>query len=354
MYIFIFIILIIIILFIILFYKNSIEKFDIFGAEPRGLGWGLGTNNNNNNNSEDEEKICNPGFICNTENNFGLYDNNCNCVTINKNNSSESENCNPGFLCINENGIGLYNNNCKCIITNNKNNGNIISPNLPTLEDGCYPKNTNLDAICKLNNSKNGIKNIKYCNDKNTVRVECGLNYINGTFYDDSVLRTPCQNIKTDFDTWCKYYNSNIIPKGYNVNSIGSKKLLVGSNGGCYLNNGESDNSKAAAICDYNHMDEVKKLSPANPYIDYNIFTNCKPIRDTNFVRNCSQLLNVDYDKAYADQIMGYDCNPGFARAKCIKSEDMKIFNNRLFNGSYDRNNQPVEQIQGSCNCPSI
>lgn len=347
-YVILFILLVFII--IILLKKNTLENFDIYGAQPRDSGWGLGTS------SMESESIvsCNPGFLCNTENSFGLYNNNCECIPINKNNSSESENCNPGFLCVTKNGIGLYNNDCECIVTNNKSNAFEKSANLPTLEPDCYPRDTNFDALCKLSNPKSGIKNIIPCKN-NTAKVECGINYIDGKYYDDSVLKTPCHNVMSDFDTWCKYYNSTNIPPGYNVNSIGSKELLIGSKGGCYLNNGKSDNSKASSLCDYNHIEEIKKLSPANPYIDYNVFTDCNPIRGYNFIKECGKLLNVDYGKAYADQIMGYDCNPGFARAKCVKSNDMKIFNNKLFNGSYDKNNQPDEQVQGAqCNCPLV
>jgi len=344
-------IIIIILFFLIIFYRNILEKFDIFGAEPRGNGWGLGISSSN----LSDKKKCSPGFICNTENSFGLYNNNCECIPINKNNMSESDNCNPGSICINKDGIGIYDNNCECKITNNKNNSINKFIALPTLEPDCYPLNTNFDALCKQNNPKNGIKNIIPCNNNNTAKVECGLNYINGQYYDESILKTPCQNIKSDFDTWCRYYNSNNIPAGYNINSIGSKELLIGSKGGCYLNNGHSDKSKAAAICDYNHMEEIKKLSPANPFINYNIFTDCKPIRGYNFIKDCANLLNVDYSKAYADQIMGYDCNPGFARAKCVKSDDMEIFNKNLFKGFYDKNNQPIETVQGKqCNCPLV
>lgn len=362
----IFLIFLIILFLIILFYnKNIKEKFDIYGAEPRGLDWGLGTSY-----SKSEEKNCNPGFLCNTELDFGLFDKDCNCVTLNlsKNKNkkikseynleSESEyeleeeskfkkKCNKGLLCMNKNGIGKYNDNCECILTNTNKK--------EYKEPGCYPKNTNFDALCKVTNIKNGIKNIIPCNDKNKAKVECGLNYIDGVYYEESILKTPCHNIDTDFDTWCRYYNHTNIPPGYNINSIGSKKLLVGSKGGCYLDNGESDNSMASAICDYNHMDEIKKLGPANLSLDYNIFTNCQPIRGTNFIKDCSKLLNVKYEDAYADQIMGYDCNPGFARAKCIKSKDMKTFNNSLFQNTYDKNNQPVEQINGPiCNCPLV
>jgi len=344
---YIYIILIIILFLLIIFHRNTLEKFDIFGAQPRGNGWGLGISST----VSSKENNCNPGFLCNTENTFGLYNSNCECISINKDNMSNSESCNPGFICMTKDGIGIYDNNCNCKITNNKNNAKNKLANLPTLEPDCYPRNTNFDALCKLNNPKNGIKNIIPCNN-NTAKVECGLNYINGSYYDETVLKTPCQNIKSDFDTWCRYYNSNNIPLGYNINSIGSKELLIGSKGGCYLNDGQSDDTKASAICDYNHMEEIKKLSPANPFIDYNIFTDCRPIRGSNFIKDCANLLNVESSKAYADQIMGYDCNPGFARAKCVKYDDMKIFNKNIFNGSYDSNNQPVESVKGTqCNC---
>jgi hypothetical protein len=51
---------------------------------------------------------------------------------------------------------------------------------------------------------------------------------------------------------------------------------------------------------------------------------------------------------------MGYDCNPGFARAKCVLTKDMKKFNDKLFEGSYKNKNEPEELISGinnKCNC---
>ena len=77
---------IIIFLIILINNKNIKENFDIYGAQPRGSDWGFGIGNNN---SDDKKKNCNPGFLCNTENSFGLYDKDCNCVTLNINNDKK-------------------------------------------------------------------------------------------------------------------------------------------------------------------------------------------------------------------------------------------------------------------------
>ena len=196
-------------------------------------------------------------------------------------------------------------------------------------------------------------------------KVICDKNYLNGINYNNTVI-TPCLNKSDDFDVWCNFYNNKPIPQGFNVNSIGANKILVGKKGDCYNNNGTSDNSSARAICDYNHIDTLYKLELAvgkndilsklepkynimdtgnsnnihnkkNNEIMYNVFTECRPLKNTNFTQECSRLLNVDYDNTFADQILGYDCNPGFGRAKCIISK-LKSKGNH-YDASYVLNN---------------
>ena len=255
----------------------------------------------------------------------------------------QDQGCVIGGYCNTNDGHGTFNKNCICIVNLNSGNsdntqlegdGGIAGSNrvprasatsqigMPSNE-GCYPiDSTNFDKICKNQNPKWGIKNYTACADKNQLRVECGPGYINGVNYGNNTVVTPCLNKSDDFNTWCKYYNDGNIPKGYSVNSIGVKKILIGEDGDCFLNNGTSDINSARAICDYNNMEQIPKLDRANNRINYNNFSSCVPIK-SDFTLICSELLGQDdKTKVYADQIMGYDCNPGYARAKCLMKSD--------------------------------
>jgi hypothetical protein len=186
-----------------------------------------------------------------------------------------------------------------------------------------------------MQNNNYGIKKLIPCNT-NYSKVECGLNYINGVDYGDDVTITPCLNKSDDFDTWCRFYNDKSkIPKGYNINSIGSKKVLVGSAGGCYTINGKSDTNSARAVCDYKHMEQITRLDPANNKINYNIYTDCLPLNSNNFIPSCINLMNND--SALVTQVMGYDCNPGYGRAKCLNENDKRDFDSNFFNKSYGK-----------------
>ena len=88
----------------------------------------------------------------------------------------------------------------------------------------------------------------------------------------------------------------------------------MGESGGCYLNNGKSDPNSASAICDYNYMEQI-------PKIDTDVFTDCSPVA-SDFISNCSELLKKSYTSSFADEILAYDCNPGFARAKCLLTSE--------------------------------
>ena len=162
--------------------------------------------------------------------------------------------------------------------------------------------------------------------------------------------RTPCLNKTDDFDTWCRYYSNKKRPDGYNVNSIGLKELLIGSDGGCYAN-GISDDSKAVGVCGYNYTEEVKKLTRPNEKVDYNIFTDCKYMNTTNYTRECANLLNINENNAFADQITSYDCNPGFGRAKCLNNSDRMIYNNN-FGNLYGMNTTQTK-LKDGCICTS-
>lgn len=262
--------------------------------------------------------------------------------------------CEIGSFCVTENGFGLYNKYCKCVVGANE----LISSKMQEEEDqerrnnkrqqypsnnnkkvkekekvdltGCYPNTSNFAEICKNENPDYGIKKKIKC-DENNSKVECGKGYINGVKYDNNIKFTPCLDKSGDFDNWCKYYNRSTIPDGFNLNSIGLEKVLIGKEGDCYINNGESDNNRGRGVCNYNHSENIAKLYPYSREIDYNKFTECLPLKNTDFVKECTPLLKSDFKNTYALEILSYDCNPGYGRAKCVKKKDK-------FRGGYKKN----------------
>ena len=319
--------------------------------------------------------------------------------------TTAEESCNEGGQCKTEDGFGTYNSKCDCIVDKTAEEEEPVKKAAPatvpqitipaeTIDlTGCYPNNTNFDAICKRENSEYGIKEVTACTNTHS-KVTCDRNYLDGVNYHNTVI-TPCLNKSDDFDVWCNFYNNKPTPPGFNVNSIGANKILVGKKGDCYNNNGTSDNSSARAICDYNHVntlyklelavgknDILSKLDPTHNIMDtrnsndndrssstsnddndskkkkhkkknheimYNVFTHCRPLKNTNFTQDCSRLLNVDYDNTFADQILGYDCNPGFGRAKCIISKRKSSGNH--YDSSYVLNSDGTTTSNDSCEC---
>lgn len=267
--------------------------------------------------------------------------------------------------------FGITFDNIKCYsLTNNnlEDNGNTVSntselqqnavneiapqiiPDSAISYNICYSNSSNFNDICRQENPNYGIKKITPCNDT-TSSLECGANYLNGVDYGNNVTMTPCLNKTDDFDNWCRFYtNGTNMPSGYNVNSIGAKYILNGKHGDCYLNNGNSDTNSARAICDLNHLEQIPKLDPINNKIGYNVFTKCKPLKGTNFTTECANELNNPYNETYADQIMAYDCNPGFGRAKCLKTSDKNSFESDI---SYAintiTNQQNAENVKKCC-----
>ena len=390
----IFITFIIIIIFFYIINKSLIEKFSDFdGAHPNDDNTAWTTSSMSD---YDFSNYCRPGDLCNTQDGWGVYNNNCECIIPGVHDKLDSKN-NTGQLQQQQQEEEA------------SSTSNIQSSNL----QGCIRNNTNFDAYCKNIDQSYGVKSISIC-DSNNSKVECGANYLNGIYYGDTTIMTPCLNKSDDFDTWCKFYNNKAVPNGFNVNSIGAEKILVGAEGGCFINNGTPDNKKARALCNYNNIDTVKKLERTNNIIDYNTFTSCLP-KDTNFVLECGRLLDkkiyqkkentttstdnstiktvknissddckllcdlntncygVLYNKnkgkcvlkdssiikastqsnpnfdlyindknkdSRAVEIMGYDCNPGFTRAKCVKNNDLLFVNdNYLYKSIYDTPN---------------
>jgi len=317
------------ILFLVIFFigiiyyysKKNIETFsDINGAMPKVSGshssWSKGASLNEYKDIKKKNTNCSPGTTCNNkELQFGIYNDNCDCISpINK--KEENPPILPNKLLTIPSQVDVP---------------------LKVLDKDCYANNSNFNEICKRQNIKYGVKKLIPC-DNNHSKVECGLNYINGIHYGDNVIITPCLNKSDDFDNWCRYYNNiSTIPSGYNINSIGAKKILVGDIGGCYTNNGKSDNNSARGICDYKHMEQVNRLKPANNKINYNVYTDCLPLNGNNFIPSCRNLMN-DY-KVVSTQIMGYDCNPGYGRAKCLNSNDIYDFDSNFFNKTYQTKN---------------
>jgi hypothetical protein len=301
--------------------KKNIESFsDIIGTIPVISGsrsfWSKGPYELNS--FQEINKIntnCSPRTLCNDKNmQFGIYNDDCQCISPNKKIVEEEE----------QQEEEREENNLESPLMN------IYIPKIKIFDKDCYPNNTNFDQLCKIQYDSNyGVKKIIPCDEDNS-KVECGFNYINNIYYGDNTL-TPCLNKSDDFDVWCRYYNNiSTMPLGYNLNSIGAKKILVGSEGGCYTNNGKSDNNNARALCDYKHIDEKTRLNPINNNIDYNIYTECLPLDYDNFNASCKDLMNIN--SVIPTQIMGYDCNPGYGRAKCLKSDDKFEFDKNFFN----------------------
>ena len=321
--------------FIYYYFNKNIESFiditgDITGTMPMTNGaMSYWSNMIHSSQSEEEHKYnsnCTPGTTCNDNNQkFGIYNNNCECIPQIQQ-EEESNNILPSEEQLIDQQDLLYNDTQETQ----------DSPDI--LDENCYPNSTtNFDTICKNENIKYGIKNMIPCNNENS-KVVCGFNYINGKQYNEDVVITPCLNKTDDFNVWCRFYNDKHIPLGNSVNSIGAQNVLVGSLGGCFTNDGTPDENSARAVCDYKYIDQVTRLEPDNKEIDYNTYTRCLPINHNYFIPECKKLLqkdNKDNKNVLATQIMGYDCNPAYGRAKCIFADDKYNFDNDFFTKMY-------------------
>ena len=340
LYLLIFIIFLIILFFYLLNMKY--EYFDtISGSKPVNDGrmWGIGDSPHKVDNID-----CEPNSICFTEDGFGIYNRECKCIISHSNSTEES----PNEILDEED----ENRNGRNGMGKGKNGMGKDSDNQLEEEGdltGCYPNNTNFSQLCKDQNPNYGVKSEIPCNNS-TSKVECAANYIGGTNYGKKPNVTPCMDKSDDFDTWCKYFNTSNVPNGFNVNSIGAKAVLVGKKGECYLKSGKPDPNRARAVCGYDHMDTLDKLYPENSKIGYNKFTPCLPLMNTNFVTACSDVLHSDYNKTLADQILGYDCNPGYGRAKCIHSKD-KVSGMVSYDMSNISNLSSAANSNVNCNC---
>ena len=235
-------------------------------------------------------------------------------------------------------------------------NSNTFSSTNPinrTLEDQikdintCFPDESDFGKICKIRHNSNqyGLKKLKNCYDKKKkiidgiTKVECGKLFFNKEDYStnpDNKYSTPCINASLDLNTMCNSYipdqfKINSYKQGYNSDSAGSNIKLLGKSGDCYTNN-LPDDSKARVICGFKKFNQIDRVRPFSYENDYNKFTECNKTTH-DFVNDCKNILvktneNIIDENIFAD-IKGFDCMPGFARAKCIdKTNNIDIPDN--------------------------
>ena len=200
-----------------------------------------------------------------------------------------------------------------------------------TTSDSCINK-ADVGKVCSVRHSgayNYGVKSMTDCtgNDEGKVKVECALNNFNSVQYNDIISATPCLDKSINFNDACRVYqpsDRNLRDQGYNINSIGSKKILYDQFGDCYNSNGDPDYNKARGLCSYNYLSDVSKITPALNNLDYNEYTNCKPM-NSNFRDECATILGIDENDVFA-YIDGFDCLPGYGRAKCInKKKEIQV-----------------------------
>lgn len=191
----------------------------------------------------------------------------------------------------------------------------------------CFPDNSNFGEICRLRHgsSEYGVKDFDTSGcESGTKKVECGQFYYNKVDYNDKdISSTPCLERSIDFDEACRYYQPirpTLGDRGYNVNSVGVKQKLYAQDGDCYHRDGTPDLTRARGLCNLNYLENVTKLDHFPDNYNYNVFTDCNKI-STNFNSECATKLSTNNQDVYA-YVSGYDCNPGYARAKCINKKD--------------------------------
>lgn len=250
------------------------------------------------------------GSPCKTDEYYGIYNDECNCVPYNislDSLDSPVSSVSPVSPVIQGSTVSTV---------STVQNSNELS-NIEEEDTNCI-NSQNFDKYCKNINSNYGVKKINKCKN-NKYDVECSDNYIGGKYYNNHNVVTPCLDNNLDFDSLCRYYNHNPIPNGYDINALGAYQILPGKSGDCFLNDGNSDPNRSRAICDYNHYKTIKKLNRSVFDKDHNIFTDCLPT-NTDFLSECKKLINKDTDKIKAIEISGYDCLPGYMRSKCTTS----------------------------------
>ena len=195
--------------------------------------------------------------------------------------------------------------------------------------NNCVPLNSNYGLVCSNIGKDYGIKSKELCEEEeNSVKVNCGRLIYNGVSYKDvGEYSTGCIDKSLDFDTMCNEMMPLDIKDtskkvGYYDRSAGASVILNGKHGDCYNNDGTSNKLKSRAICNLRSNMKINRIPPFTNTIDYNTFTGCHNMETFNFANECKDLLKLDnIDNVYAD-IHGFDCMPGYARAKCINKEN--------------------------------
>jgi len=186
------------------------------------------------------------------------------------------------------------------------------------LNTSCSPRNTNFEKTCQEKyDDTYGVYGIESCEEEDKYRATCAKNYLNGRMFDKDKM-TPCIDKNLDLDAMCSHY---VPHDSMDTTHWGAQAILVGRDGGCYKKNGEGqdvpDNSKAAVVCSSQYEKTIPNVPSYFEKQNYNVFTDCLPM-NSNFRNECGKKMNYTPDKVYAVDIMGYDCNPQYARAKCL------------------------------------
>lgn len=272
---------------------------------------------------------------CTTKDSLGLRLNDGSCVPFisTENTTKKSTDIRP----ISINGLPLQmsseeggeDSTSNLIVPGNENS----TVQVPIDTSGCIPKNSNYGQYCEDNyGSQYGVKKVDPCaGDASKVQVTCDKMIFNEKDYNEKqTFSTQCIDKLLDFDSMCnismpKNIQNKSYRRGYNVQSAGVREKLYGKEGDCYTNDGESDMSKARGICNLRSNHTIPRLNPFtytnNQQInDYNVFTDCKKINNGNFVQDCAKRLSIPKKQTFAE-INGFDCLPGYARAKCVDKD---------------------------------
>jgi len=184
---------------------------------------------------------------------------------------------------------------------------------------------------------------------------------INGKTYTGT-HKTPCFNKTDDFNEWCRNYldkNNVSVASGNNMSNMGVKNILVGTDGEC------GNSNLAQGICDFNYFDQINKLNHQRKCdsiynedgsnncseLDYNLFTDCLHPTATlqDYKTQCDQISGTP--GGYSPiKFAGYDCNPGYFRAKCVSNINYSdsMSDNNLY-ASLGGNNLPPQEKCNNC-----
>ena len=202
--------------------------------------------------------------------------------------------------------------------------------------NSCINKNIDYGAVCvDTNNSKDyGVGTLQDCSSdatKKKYELTCANMTFNGVDYsDEGTYSTGCINHTLDMDTMCNSYmpvqmKANLKQNGYYNKSAGAQVILKGKEGDCYNNDGTSNPLKSRAICNLRSNKEINRILPGRDINESDKFTDCQNMENYNFLQDCKTMMSplneTEEEDIYAD-IHGYDCMPGYARAKCYLKDE--------------------------------